>query len=172
MKKNHILLVALLMTPMCFPSFAADTGKTKCSKAECSLVSAIAQDGMAEVKLGELAEKQAKEQSVKDFAKHMVTDHSKANDKLKEAAAADGITLPADVNAKQKATFESLQKLNGTAFDERYTSEMLKGHKTAVAAITKETNIGAGSCKKWAAETLPTIKEHLKEIEALKTKVK
>jgi putative membrane protein len=134
-------------------------------------VSHIAQDGMAECKLGKLAESKAKHADVKAFAKHMVTDHGKANDELKSAAKEAGVKLPDDCSAEQKSAYEALDKLSGEAFDRKYMDEMVKGHEKAVDAIGKESSDGTGSLKAWADKTLPTIKEHKKEADDLNTKV-
>jgi putative membrane protein len=53
-----------------------------------------AQGGLAEVKLGQLAQSEGSSQAVKDFGQRMVTDYSKANDQLKSAASQANITLP------------------------------------------------------------------------------
>ena len=57
---------------------------------------------------------------MKQFAQRMVTDHSKANDELKSLAQSKNITLPTDVDAKDKATHDRLAKLSGAAFDRAY----------------------------------------------------
>lgn len=128
--------------------------------AEKKLVSDIAQDGLAEVKVGKLAEKNGSSAEVKSFAKHMVEDHTKANDELKAAAKQDGVNLPSDVNAEQKKTYAELSKLKGKAFDDKYMAEMVKGHDKAVAAIGKESESGTGHLKDWAGKTIGTIKDH------------
>ncbi|MEQ1473336.1 MAG: DUF4142 domain-containing protein, partial [Candidatus Acidiferrum sp.] len=53
-----------------------------------------AQGGMAEVKLGQLAQEKGTNDEVKSFGKRMVEDHSKAGDKLKEAASKEKVALP------------------------------------------------------------------------------
>jgi putative membrane protein len=128
--------------------------------AEKQRICDIAQDSMAEVKVGQLAEKNGSTTEVKDFGKRMVADHTKANDELKIAAKQDGVTLPADVNAKQKSTYDELSKLTGKAFDDKYMAEMVKGHDKAVAAIGAESETGSGHLKEWASKTIGTIKEH------------
>ena len=45
---------------------------------------------MAEVELGELAQERAQGEAVKEFARRMVEDHGKANDRLVSIAKEDG----------------------------------------------------------------------------------
>jgi putative membrane protein len=130
-----------------------------------------AQGGMAEVKLGQLAQEKGSNDSVKSFGKRMVDDHSKAGDKLKEVASRESITLPNDLSAKDQATYDQLSKLNGAAFDRAYARDMVKDHETDVAAFERETNGGKNnSLKSFASETLPTLQDHLKQAkEMMKT---
>ena len=123
-----------------------------------------AQGGMAEVKLGQLAEEKASNQTVKSFAKLMVEDHTKANDKLKEAASKENISLPTDLDPKDEATYESLSKLSGEAFDRAYARNMVKDHQQDVAEFHREaTNGRKEPIKSFAEQTLPTLQKHLKE---------
>jgi putative membrane protein len=123
-----------------------------------------AQGGMAEVKLGQLAQDKGSSDSVRNFGKRMVDDHSKAGDKLKDVASQENITLPTDISAKDQATYDRLSKLNGAAFDRAYAKDMVKDHQTDVAAFQKEANGGkVDSLKSFASDTLPTLQDHLKE---------
>ena len=130
-----------------------------------------AQGGMAEVKLGQLAQDKGSNDAVKSFGKRMVDDHSKAGDKLKEAASKENVTLPTDISAKDRAIYDRLSKLNGAAFDRAYAKDMVKDHQTDVAAFQKESNSGKSqSLKSFASDTLPTLQDHLKEAkEMMKT---
>ena len=121
---------------------------------------------MAEVELGQLAVHKASRDDVKQFGQRMVDDHSKANDKLKELAAAKGITLPQASNAKQNATKERLSKLSGGQFDRAYIADMVQDHKEDVAAFKTESASGRDAdVKNFASETLPTLQDHLKNAE-------
>jgi putative membrane protein len=127
-----------------------------------------AQGGMAEVKLGQLAQDKGLSYSVKNFGKRMVDDHSKAGDKLKDIASQENITLPADIAAKDQATYDRLSKLNGAAFDRAYAKNMVKDHEADIAAFQKETNGGkVDSLKSFASNMLPTLQDHLKEAKAM-----
>jgi putative membrane protein len=123
-----------------------------------------AQGGLAEVQLGRLAQEKGSNEAVKAFGKRMVNDHSKAGDKLKEAASKENVTLPANISAKGQATYDRLSKLNGAAFDRAYAKDMVKDHQTDVAMFQKEAKGGKSeSLKSFASETLPTLQDHLKE---------
>jgi putative membrane protein len=127
-----------------------------------------AQGGMAEVKLGQLAQEKGANDSVKSFGKRMVDDHSKAGDKLREVTSRENITLPMDISAKDQATYNRLSKLNGAAFDRAYARDMVKDHETDVAAFQKEANTGRDdSLKGFASETVPTLQDHLKQAEEM-----
>ena len=58
--------------------------KLDLAPAEIARIAAIAQDGMTEVRLGKLAESKASDPEVKKLASLMVTEHSAANEQLKE----------------------------------------------------------------------------------------
>src|SRR6202790_5650711 len=143
---------------------AATSTKSRPAMGDAHFAKEAAQGGMAEVKLGQLAEEKGSSASVKSFGKRMVDDHSKAGDKLKEVASRESITLPSDISAKDQATYDRLSKLNGAAFDRAYAKAMVKDHETDVAAFQKEANAGKDdSLKGFASETLPTLQDHLKQ---------
>ena len=143
---------------------ATATAKSRPAMGDAHFAKEAAQGGMAEVKLGQLAEEKGSNGAVKSFGKRMVDDHSKANDKLKEVASRESITLPSDLSAKDQATYYRLSKLNGVAFDRAYARDMVKDHETDIAAFQKEANGGKDdSLKSFASETLPTLQDHLKQ---------
>lgn len=134
--------------------------------ADRKFMDAAAQGGMAEVELGQLAQQNGQSQEVKDFGKKMVEDHSKANDQLKQLASQKGVTLPSDMDAKDKATKAKLEKLQGAAFDRAYMNDMLTDHKKDVAEFKHESVAAKDpDLKNWAGQTLPTLQDHLKMAE-------
>ena len=150
---------------------ATSKSSTRSATPDVRFAKEAAQGGMAEVKLGQLAQEKGSSDTVKSFGKRMVDDHSKAGDKLKEVASHESITLPSDLSAKDQATYDRLSKLNGAAFDRAYARDMVKDHETDVAAFQKEANAGNNdSLKSFASETLPTLQDHLKQAkEMMKT---
>lgn len=122
-----------------------------------------AEANLAEVKLGNLAEQHGTTQTIKDFGKRMVTDHSKAEDNLKTAAATSNITLPTTLDAKDQAVYDHLSKLSGEAFDRAYARDMVRNHRGDVAEFRYEANDGKDAAiKSFASKTLPSLETHLK----------
>jgi putative membrane protein len=122
-----------------------------------------AQGGLAEVQLGQLAQQKASSQAVKDFGSRMVKDHSMANDQLKSVAAGQNVTLPTSLDAKDKALYDRLSGLSGTAFDKAYMQAMIKDHNQDIAEFKKESSKGKDQqARSFASMTLPTLEDHLR----------
>jgi putative membrane protein len=136
--------------------------------ADTKFMKEAAEGGMAEVALGQLAVEKASSSDVKKFGQRMVDDHGKANDDLKQLASQKNVDLPQDLNAKDKATKASLEKLSGQQFDQAYMKDMLKDHKKDIADFRRESRSARDpDVKKFASQTLPTLEEHLKQAESI-----
>jgi putative membrane protein len=132
-----------------------------------------ADGGMAEVKLGELAAKNASDKSVKEFGKKMVADHTKAGNELKALAQKKNITLPEKISDKYQKTYDDLAKKTGADFDKAYMDDMVSDHKTDVSDFESEANSGKDAeLKSWANKTLPTLRHHLEMAKSTYDKVK
>lgn len=122
-----------------------------------------ARSGTAEVKLGKMATEQAASTDVKQFGQQMVTDHPQANNKLKEIAQDKNIDVPTEMDEQHQQVAEELAKLQGANFDRAYIRQMVEDHEKAVKLFSKEAQEGQDAdLKAFAAETLPTLQEHLK----------
>lgn len=122
-----------------------------------------AQGGMAEVKLGQLAQEKGSSDAVKNFGKQMVEDHSAANDKLKGVASQQNINLPNDISKKDQRTYDKLSQLSGAEFDRAYARDMVRGHQSDIAQFQQEANGGQNAAvKNFASQILPTLQEHRK----------
>jgi putative membrane protein len=138
------------------------------SAADKTFVKKAAEGGLAEVELGKLATEKASNDQVKKFGQRMVDDHGKANDQLKDVAAQKHVDLPTEPNAKDKATKARLEKLSGEEFDRAYMRDMVKDHKADVAEFARESQSSKDlAVKNFARQTLPTLRNHLKEAEKL-----
>ena len=130
--------------------------------ADNRFITKAAQDGMAEVEMGQMAVQHASNDRVKQFGQRIIDDHSKANDELKKIVSQKGVTVPSTADAKSKATIDKLAKLNGAAFDRAYMQDMVKDHSEDIAEFKREAESGDDSdVKAFASKTLPTLQDHL-----------
>lgn len=128
--------------------------------------------GMMEVEMGRMAAQKAANADVKAFGQRMVTDHSKANDQLKQIASQMGVTLPTTLPADKRQEMEKITKLSGAEFDRMYMSHMVKDHKKDVSEFEKQASKGDNtSLQSFARSTLPTLREHYQMAQNVATKV-
>jgi putative membrane protein len=98
----------------------------------------------------------------------MVDDHSRADEQLKALAQRKGIEVPAGPSAKDEAVARNLEKLSGPQFDDAYMSLMVRDHKKDVADSEKASKSATDpQVKQFAAQTLPTLQEHLQQAERI-----
>jgi putative membrane protein len=121
-----------------------------------------AEGGAGEVALAELAEQKAVNDMVKKTAARIHADHVKANQSLKLIASQKGWDLPSTPGSEAEATRAKLDKLSGAAFDRAYIDAMVSDHQTDITAFEQEAAQGKDAAvKRFATETLPTLKQHL-----------
>jgi putative membrane protein len=138
------------------------------ARSDRSFVLEAADDGMAEVELGKLAQQKGSSDAVKSYGAKMVEDHGKANGELKSIAAAKGITLPTAPSAKHQKALDAMGKRSGADFDKAYARQMQADHRKAVALFQKQSKSGADAdLKAFAAKTLPTLQQHLDHARSL-----
>lgn len=129
-----------------------------------------AMGGMAEVQMAQMAQQKASSQEVKDYARMLEQDHSKANDKLKSIASERQVTLPTDIGPEHQAMATKLNALSGEEFDRAYMKGMVADHKKDIKEFEKASNRSMDSnLKEFASSTLPTLREHLQKAEQLAT---
>jgi putative membrane protein len=103
---------------------------------------------------------------VKQFGQRMVDDHTNANKQLKSIAEKDNITLPTSITAKDQALKDKLSGLSGADFDRTYIQSMVKDHNKDIAEFQREASNGTNAdLKGFAAQTVPTLQEHLRMAE-------
>lgn len=123
---------------------------------------AAANGGLLEVQLGKLAQSKSVSPKVLEFAKMMVTDHSKANKELMAIAGTKTITLPAILDNKTQKEYDDMAKLGKSEFDKAYADYMVKDHKEDIEEFQKEADKGKDAeLKAFAAKHVPILKHHL-----------
>jgi putative membrane protein len=158
MQLRYIMIGAVLILAGSITTLSAKTDPT-------FLTEAI-QINLAEISVGNLAEKNGGSEDVKSFGKMLIEDHTASNTKATSLAQANGITPPTEPNAEEKKMHDELAKLSGTEFDREFAKAMVKGHEDAIAKFEAASK-GDDDVAKFAQETLPTLQEHLKTAQSL-----
>ncbi|WP_250534049.1 DUF4142 domain-containing protein [Caballeronia sp. AZ10_KS36] len=177
MKRNAVLLTALASAlfaaapavTLAQTQAASTTMANELPSPDKEFVQAASKSSSTEIDASKLATKQSQDKDVKNFAHHMMVDHTKLTMQLKMAAP-HGIAVPKDNS--DTAVLDSLKGLKGKEFDTAYIQKVgVQGHQEAVEAFRKEAEGGQNAdLKKAAQKALPTIEQHLKMAQDLAAK--
>jgi len=143
------------------PGAAQASGQQVGLEADSSFIQTAGSLGLLQAKLGMLAEQKATSPAVRDFAKRMVDEYTKANEEL--AAGAKQAAYPAPVILRQhKQVLDRFLRMGGGSFDKNYMAEMVKQQNQAAQLFKQEAESGrVVSLKQLASRMLPTVQQHL-----------
>lgn len=110
-----------------------------------------AQTNISELALSRIAADQATDASVKNLAAHMLADHGKLDQELKQFALKKGVALPTPV------TSESLPNVD---LDRAYVQRMVSDHQKEIGQFSSAV-LTDPDLRAWAANALPVLREHL-----------
>jgi len=177
---------------------AETAGTAGASNSDKNFISDQLSDGMAEIELAKVARDHAAGPDVKQFAQMMIDDRTKAGDQLKQIATSNSIPIDTQIDDKQQNLMNKLSKLNGSDFDKEYMSAMVADHQDAVGDLRSRVDESRSatdrltgrnpenpaavqpgpsdnrvtmSINEWAANTLPTIEQHLDRAKEIKDSV-
>lgn len=132
------------------------------SSDEREFIERASEAGAAEVEMAQVVAERTESDVLKNFARKMIEDHSKAGLQLSRIASAKGAGVPRKLSGESQAELKRLRGLKGADFDREYVRAQLAAHKDAVALFHGEATQGRDSdLKKFANATLPTLREHL-----------
>jgi len=159
----HLIVAALVGggLALALPG-AAQVSKADLPRADVKFLQKAAQDGLAEVQLGQLAQNKAMRDEVRQFASRMVADHGKANEQLKSIAASHGVQVATTLDRHHEREMNRLSGLVGGDFDRAYMSRMLDDHRKDVSQFRKRARAKKqNDVTQFAAATLPVLESHL-----------
>ncbi len=126
--------------------------------------------GNAEIKKGALARSKSKNTEIVKYGDMMENDHHSVNGKLKQAAQQRGYKVSDHLTAEAQKMYTTLDQMEGEAFDREFVNQMIADHRHAIELFKQQVVNGTDQeLKNLAANALPTLETHLKEIERLQT---
>jgi len=121
-----------------------------------------AQGGMAEVDLAKLAQQKSRDEAVAAFAKQMIEDHGKANEKLAQLAKQAGIPIPAELAPDQLEAKQKLSALDQGQFDAEYMRVQVTDHQKTLQLLLWVIASGENAdFQRFGSDTVPTVLHHL-----------
>lgn len=118
---------------------------------------------MFAVKAAKLVERKGAPRPETQFARHVIRDDSKAEDRLARLVTSGSVkaTLPVQVDAAQLHRLDKLGKLSGKRFDRSYAKLQKNGRQQTIAMYRAYAQKGDSPVlRRWARQVLPTLKHH------------
>lgn len=201
MKKRHLsymktvaVLTVASSIPLLSPAFAQSmqrsqdpnaqigqaqtgAGQSETQSRTSQFVEMAVSGNMFEIQSSQIAETRTNNAEIKQFARQMIDDHTKALQNLVNAASSvTGSTgasrMSQSLTSRHQATLDSLQQTTGTQFDQSYVSAQVEAHKESVELFKNYSRNGDNpALKSLAQSTLPKLEEHLKHINGLQAKM-
>lgn len=172
--KNLILSAVLLLATTSVFAQKTETAKTQTTQSGTEqdrlFVMKALEGGNAEIKKGALARAKSKNPEIVKYGDMMENDHHSVNSKLKQAAQQRGYKISDELTAEAKKMHNTLDKMEGEAFDKEFVNQMIADHRQAIELFKQQAANGTDQeLKNLAVGALPTLETHLKEIERLQS---
>ena len=172
---RSLILAAALSCVMGSASMAQDYARSAQSNASVQeFVRRAGTSGLAEVEMGELGAKKAKNGQVEAFAKRMVADHTKANQELLTAIKGKGVQVPSSRTDTHKAMVEKFRAAGcGQEFRPRLhgaDGRAPRGRYRTVRDRSGRREIRSRPASLWK-RTLPTLQDHLKQAQTIRSEL-
>ena len=169
---TKLAVTVAIASQMATLAIAADSNAEKAhanstlTKADAKFINDVAEGGLMEVRMGELGQQKGQSADVKALAQRLVTDHTKANDELKQLATSKGVTVPTQLPEHHQKMIEKLS--NASDFDKSFKEMAVKDHQKDIKEFEKALKKSNDSeLKAFISRTLPTLQEHLRMAEQL-----
>lgn len=139
------------------------------STTDTTFLNEAAQGGVAEVQFGQLAASKGGP-AVRRFGQQMTSGHTPVNQQLTQLAQRKRLSPPTAMDAAHQQTYDELQGLRGPAFDRQYLQGQMDDHQTMLTLFQQEAQNGTDpDVKAFAAQTVPSLQQHLAELQRMPT---
>ncbi|PRD51400.1 DUF4142 domain-containing protein [Sphingobacterium gobiense] len=126
-----------------------------------------------EIALGTQALKQSENEEIKRYGQMLINDHTKVLEELQDAALAKKLVVPNGMEENQASILESLSVLSGADFDNAFKDVAVKTHESAIVLFENAANnLSDQEFRSWAAEKVPSLRNHLEQAKSLQVKSK
>jgi len=130
--------------------------------ADMPFVHEASSSNLFEIRLGQLAQSNASNQAVKQFAQRMVADHNNLQNQLTSVASTGGQSFTPTMDSRHQNQINKLQSLTGAEFDRDYMNLMIRAHQRDVNNFqTQSQSANSSQVRALATNSLPVLQQHL-----------
>jgi putative membrane protein len=121
-----------------------------------------------EIQAGQLAAQRVQDDKIKQFARMMVEDHTKANQQLKQLAQSSQFQVREQLDPIHQMKLQKMQKIPASEFGRKYVNGQVAGHWMSVLEYRYQAkNAQNAQVKQYASQTLPNLEKHLQHVQQL-----
>jgi putative membrane protein len=128
--------------------------------ADAQFVRTQLEGNVAEIQVAQLVLQRSQDQSVRDFAQKMITDHGYAESTLLPIAQRENVQA-SPLTEQHRALIDRLGSLTGPAFDHAYVDAMVREHAMMIQELNAQLTHGLSQqISAWVQNTRPTVLQH------------
>ncbi|WP_158828420.1 DUF4142 domain-containing protein [Mucilaginibacter lacusdianchii] len=146
--------------------------KTNVDDMSLEFIKSATEAGLTEISAGKVAQTKSSNAKVVEFAKMMITDHTKSGQELAKIANAKYAPVPNDLLPEHQMKLDSISKLPGPAFDKAYMQMMVMDHEKAVKLYYDIADSKIEAVRGYANKNLPILRTHLEEAKNINASLK
>jgi putative membrane protein len=129
-------------------------------------------DHNLEIRLGELAEKRARDQSVKQFGRRMVDDHTGLKERWTTMISNSGMKFKSGMGPRHRSKLERLEKLSGREFDREYMTLVAQNHQDYLNYFRKEGRAAKSApVRELVNRDIPMLEQHIQQAKQIGVRV-
>jgi putative membrane protein len=144
------------------PQSMGSTAGLPAPESDAMFAQDAARGDATEIEMAQLTLQRASSPAVREFAQHMIDDHTQSSAKLAAIAATGKVTLAAAPGATGQDMLQKLSTLQGLEFDRAYMRVQVAAHQQMAQLMQWEMQNGTDvRLKAFAGAVLPTVQSHL-----------
>jgi putative membrane protein len=126
----------------------------------------------AVIQKAKLVEGRSESEALKAFAKQIIEDHEKVNEKIGDLVKERKLSVVAGLEKEVREEIDRLKELKGAEFDRAYLTSFITGHEKCVRMCKAQVDGGKEEgLKTFAKDCCNKMEEHLKQAKELKEKL-
>ncbi len=152
-------LTVSLLAGLSSASMAASTSQT--------FIKSAIQGDIAEVKAGQVAERNGASDGVRTYGATLVADHTKAQEEATAVAKTLGVKPPTKATPEAQEEYKKLSGMSGAEFNHAFVDAMVMDHQKVIAVFQKEADMKGVKASAMAKAQLPVLEKHLTMAQSL-----